>query len=334
MDRKRKASEVASEAEQAMTWDEIVKAAAVAATASGGERRRRKGFLGVRQRPSGRWVAEIKDTIQKVRVWLGTYNTAEEAAMAYDEAACLLRGPNTKTNFSSCSNPNPSLSSKITNLVLQRLKSNSSCAFLPVSEPINQLPFQQSVDKYKEETSDFFEAQFPDSPNDPEDHSFIPNDETKSTTDNEEGEEVEAIDFKFVDNIESSCYCSPFQIAEVIETVMEEESFGDESSMIIGAMKRMAYERKFSASLYAFNGIAELLRIKCGPKNVRISEELAGLGNACKKKKGNEYDAEMVGGKQEESPQSSFDLSDGGSLWSSLDLPPISTVNSSSSFVP
>ncbi|CAN1169606.1 Ethylene-responsive transcription factor ERN1 [Linum perenne] len=59
----------------------------------------KKRFVGVRQRPSGRWVAEIKDTIQKIRVWLGTFDTAEEAARAYDEAACLLRGSNTRTNF-------------------------------------------------------------------------------------------------------------------------------------------------------------------------------------------------------------------------------------------
>nr|POE61483.1 ethylene-responsive transcription factor rap2-11 [Quercus suber] len=56
-------------------------------------------FVGVRQRPSGRWVAEIKDTTQKIRMWLGTFETAEEAARAYDEAACLLRGSNTRTNF-------------------------------------------------------------------------------------------------------------------------------------------------------------------------------------------------------------------------------------------
>ncbi|KAK4282122.1 hypothetical protein QN277_013535 [Acacia crassicarpa] len=56
-------------------------------------------FVGVRQRPSGRWVAEIKDTTQKIRMWLGTFETAEEAARAYDEAACLLRGANTRTNF-------------------------------------------------------------------------------------------------------------------------------------------------------------------------------------------------------------------------------------------
>lgn len=44
-------------------------------------------------------MAEIKDTTQKIRMWLGTFETAEEAARAYDEAACLLRGSNTRTNF-------------------------------------------------------------------------------------------------------------------------------------------------------------------------------------------------------------------------------------------
>lgn len=65
----------------------------------GGVGKSKKRFVGVRQRPSGRWVAEIKDTTQKIRLWLGTFNTAEEAARAYDEAAWLLRGANTRTNF-------------------------------------------------------------------------------------------------------------------------------------------------------------------------------------------------------------------------------------------
>ncbi|KAK2977869.1 hypothetical protein RJ640_003055 [Escallonia rubra] len=56
-------------------------------------------FVGVRQRPSGRWVAEIKDSSQRMRLWLGTYDTPEEAARVYDEAARALRGENARTNF-------------------------------------------------------------------------------------------------------------------------------------------------------------------------------------------------------------------------------------------
>ena len=174
--------------------------------------------------------------------------------------------------------------------------------------------------------------------------------------DGEEGHVMEALDFQFVDNIGSSCYYSTFQIAEEIEVPMEPESFGDEPSMISAAMKRMTYERKFSASLYAFNGIPELLRLKLDSENVKgraRSEQLMKLQNACNKKKGEKNvkgdDSEMMGKTQEESLQSSFDSSsssdmgfsspssvdmgpsstgnDGESLWSSLDLPPICFVN-------
>ncbi|XP_011020117.1 PREDICTED: ethylene-responsive transcription factor WIN1-like [Populus euphratica] len=58
-----------------------------------------KKFRGVRQRRWGSWVSEIRHPLLKRRVWLGTFETAEEAARVYDQAAILMSGRNAKTNF-------------------------------------------------------------------------------------------------------------------------------------------------------------------------------------------------------------------------------------------
>ncbi|KAK1291970.1 Ethylene-responsive transcription factor RAP2-11 [Acorus calamus] len=205
----------------------------------GGGRRVRKRYVGVRQRPSGRWVAEIKDTIQKIRVWLGTFDTAEEAARAYDEAACLLRGSNTRTNFGPSSATSPALPSKITNLLLRRLKAKNNTIIInnnnnnTSSSPTTSSPPSSSV---------------------------------MSTSRSREDEEFvnfeDDLDLQFlIDNTDSSssssCYYSPFEMAEEMVEPIHDQEVDELSSMIL-------YERTFSASLYALNGISECLRLRFG----------------------------------------------------------------------
>ncbi|XP_073005845.1 ethylene-responsive transcription factor ERN1-like [Typha latifolia] len=195
-------------------------------------------FVGVRQRPSGRWVAEIKDTTKKIRVWLGTFETAEAAARAYDEAACLLRGSNTRTNFDTHASSDSSLASRIRNLIdHKKLKNKGS-----------QSPMTNTCASYSSRTT------------------AKSNCITATTCD------VTEQDITIADEVyrpyansgdeEFQLASSQFDQSWIFEAGFNHLAMFDGNNLSnispeISEFERMKVERQISASLYAINGVQE-----------------------------------------------------------------------------
>ncbi|XP_052173285.1 ethylene-responsive transcription factor ERN1-like [Diospyros lotus] len=217
-------------------------------------------FVGVRQRPSGRWVAEIKDTTQKIRMWLGTFETAEEAARAYDEAACLLRGSNTRTNFT-----------------VDRVSADS-----PLASRIRDLLNSKRGDRGRtlDPTTPTTDAATVPSNTGSGGGSCSASTGDDSISSSGKIEDAQLFDDAYKPDL-SSCSDDQFELACSLSSMSWGCSFNQEliglpsnvdpretTGFGLSEFDRMKVERQISASLYAMNGVQEYMETVHDPTQV------------------------------------------------------------------
>ncbi|KAI4379262.1 hypothetical protein MLD38_005582 [Melastoma candidum] len=110
-------------------------------------------YRGVRQHRWGVWIAEIDHPELNMRVWLGTFDSAEKAARAYDEAATMVYGPRSQTNFPIDPNANGLLANDI-RANLQRIAFDAATVANKASPSLSTVEELYGMKVLKEEDVD------------------------------------------------------------------------------------------------------------------------------------------------------------------------------------
>lgn len=230
-------------------------------------------FVGVRQRPSGRWVAEIKDTTQKIRMWLGTFETAEEAARAYDEAACLLRGSNTRTNFITHVSLDSPLASRIRNLLNNKkgikkqedanAVANANNAAAPRVSSTGTASTSTTTTTTTTTASTHSNSNNGNGNNEKSLSTMTP--QSSNLFDDAYKPDLSNCREDFGSGYQSNTswgfgpVFDRFPIAQILDVPKIDDCLTDAADLELSEFERMKVERQISASLYAINGVQEYM---------------------------------------------------------------------------